>query len=86
MITLSVFYRSEKYIFGRFDSFCLRLKNLLEMFSMVNKFTDLFRYIHIKEYLVLILNTGPKAIRGSADPSGMNRFFLSQERKLEIRL
>jgi hypothetical protein len=34
---------SEKYIFGRFDSFCLRLKNLLEMFCLINKFTDLFK-------------------------------------------
>ena len=33
---------SEKYIFGRFDSFCMRLKNLLKMFSTINQFTSLF--------------------------------------------
>ena len=34
---------SEKYIFGRFDSFCLRLKNLLDMFNTINQFSDLFK-------------------------------------------
>ena len=33
---------SEKYIFGRFDSFCTRLKNLLKMFTTINQFTSLF--------------------------------------------
>ena len=47
---------SEKYIFGRFDSFCMRLRceipdmmeslifcrNLLKMFSTINQFTSLF--------------------------------------------
>ena len=33
---------SEKYIFGRFDSFCMRLQNLLKMFSTINQFTSLF--------------------------------------------
>ena len=33
---------SEKYIFGRFDSFCTRLKNLLDMFKTINQFTNLF--------------------------------------------
>ena len=30
---------SEKYIFGRFDAFCTRLRNLLSMFKKVNLFT-----------------------------------------------
>ena len=34
---------SEKYIFGRFDSFCKRLQNLLEMFKTINQFTNLFK-------------------------------------------
>ena len=34
---------SEKYIFGRFDSFCQRLKNLLDMFQTINQFSDLFK-------------------------------------------
>ena len=34
---------SEKYIFGRFDSFCMRLKNLLDMFKTINQFTNLFK-------------------------------------------
>ena len=42
---------SEKYIFGRFDSFCLRLKNLLEMFCLINKFTELFRFSQFISYL-----------------------------------
>ncbi|CAB4063578.1 DNAH [Lepeophtheirus salmonis] len=33
---------SEKYIFGRFDSFCNRLKNLLSMFKKMNLYTRLF--------------------------------------------
>ena len=33
---------SEKYIFGRFDAFCTRLRNLLSMFKKVNLFTRLF--------------------------------------------
>ena len=37
-----VFSFSEKYIFGRFDSFCTRLSNLLKMFSTINQFTSLF--------------------------------------------
>ena len=34
---------SEKYIFGRFDSFCQRLKNLLDMFHTINQFSNLFK-------------------------------------------
>jgi dynein heavy chain len=34
---------SEKYIFGRFDAFCTRLRNLLSMFKKVNLFTRLFK-------------------------------------------
>ena len=34
---------SEKYIFGRFDSFCTRLRNLLSMFKKVNLYTRLFK-------------------------------------------
>ena len=34
---------SEKYIFGRFDSFCARLKNLLCMFRKINVYTGLFQ-------------------------------------------
>ena len=33
---------SEKYIFGRFDSFCTRLRNLLSMFKKINLYTRLF--------------------------------------------
>ena len=33
---------SEKYIFGRFDSFCARLKNLLCMFRKISVYTGLF--------------------------------------------
>ena len=34
---------SEKYIFGRFDSFCTRLRNLLSMFKKINLYTRLFQ-------------------------------------------
>ena len=34
---------SEKYIFGRFDSFCARLKNLLCMFRKISLYTGLFQ-------------------------------------------
>ena len=34
---------SEKYIFGRFDSFCVRLKNLLCMFRKISLYTGLFQ-------------------------------------------
>ena len=34
---------SEKYIFGRFDSFCARLKNLLCMFRKISVYTGLFQ-------------------------------------------
>ena len=34
---------SEKYIFGRFDSFCARLKNLLCMFQKISLYTGLFQ-------------------------------------------
>ena len=33
---------SEKYIFGRFDAFCTRLRNLLSMFKKINLYTHLF--------------------------------------------
>ena len=33
---------SEQSIFGRFDSFCKRLKNLLEMFSKIKIYTEIF--------------------------------------------
>ena len=33
---------SEKYIFGRFDSFCTRLRNLLSMFKKINLYSRLF--------------------------------------------
>ena len=36
------FHFSEKSIFGRFDSFCERLENLLEMFRKISLFTKLF--------------------------------------------
>ena len=38
-----IFHFSEKYIFGKFDSFCNRLKNLLTMFKQIQLFTGLFR-------------------------------------------
>ena len=33
---------SEHSIFGRFDSFCKRLKNLLQMFNKINMFSQIF--------------------------------------------
>ena len=33
---------SEQSIFGRFDSFCKRLENLLEMFSKIKIYSDIF--------------------------------------------
>ena len=38
---------SEKYIFGRFDSFCTRLRNLLSMFKKINLYTRLFQVYNI---------------------------------------
>ena len=37
-----VFHFSEKYIFGKFEQFCQRLKNLLTMFHLIQLFTSLF--------------------------------------------
>ena len=37
-----VFDFSKKYIFGKFDQFCHRLKNLLSMFNQIGVFTELF--------------------------------------------
>ena len=37
-----VFHFSEKYIFGKFDSFCNRLRNLMIMFYKIQLFTSLF--------------------------------------------
>ena len=34
---------SEKYIFGRFDSFCTRLRNLLSMFKKMSLYCGLFQ-------------------------------------------
>ena len=38
-----VFHFSERYIFGKFDSFCNRLQNLLTMFKQIQLFTELFQ-------------------------------------------
>ena len=40
--TNNKFNFSEKSIFGRFDSFCERLKNLLDMFRKIGLYTKLF--------------------------------------------
>ena len=34
---------SEQYIFGRFDYFCTRLKNILNMFRKIKLYTELFK-------------------------------------------
>merc|ERR1712098_70709 len=34
---------SQKYIFGRFDSFCTRMRNLLSMFKKISLYSGLFQ-------------------------------------------
>jgi hypothetical protein len=46
---------SEKYIFGRFDSFCTRLRNLLSMFKKINLYTRLFQ---VKNFIINLHNNG----------------------------
>lgn len=36
------FHFSEKYIFGKFDAFCQRLRDLMSMFHQIQLFTSLF--------------------------------------------
>ena len=39
---IRAFNFSEKYVFGRFESFCTRLRNLISMFSKMSLYSGLF--------------------------------------------
>jgi hypothetical protein len=51
---LREFSFSEKYIFGRFDAFCTRLRNLLSMFKKINLYS---RYSHFNKRILTTIKT-----------------------------